>query len=148
MVIFLERRHHLLSMTNSLSSMSEQMSRAQYYTSNAQWSKFLDFVQTLWDTVEIKIIRNLFLKGNLALTWNFHLAKQNVNINLSELSKSPAKSYNLHQVKGTIFWFWNFRSWLEENSIICRTNVCNRIINKKKDVEGLESTFEFLWSLR
>ena len=129
MVIFLERRHHLLSMTNSLSSMSEQMSRAQYYTSNAQWSKFLNFVQTLWDTVEIKIIRNLLLKGNLALTLNFHLAKQNVNINLSELSKSPAKSYNLHQVKGKIFWFLKFRSWLEENSIICRT-------------------FEFLWSLR
>ena len=81
------------------------------------------------------------------------MAEQNVKQKLSELSKSPAKSYNLHKVNGKISWLSKFlglilRSDCLQNSIICRTNVFDRISNRKKGVEVLDSTFEFLGTLQ
>ena len=75
----------------------------------------------------------------------FHRKKQNVNKKKSpKLIKSPAKTYNLHQVKWKVLFFWSLKIWwkgqIASNIKIrpgwyTQTDVCNRIINGRNHAQ-------------
>ena len=78
---------------------------------------------------------------------NFHIQKQNVNKKLTELSKSPVKTCNLHQEKRQNSLVLKLKKLIQMSdtelnmdllNACMQTVICKRIINGKKDLNILD----------